>query len=160
MDKIFRQYENPKDGTDKLENYLVWNWGKLRNDTIKRLPYTAIDIAIFYIRLYIDMLAKDKLRRATHWPTISQELLDDCCLPKDYFKKIAELSNKALDDQYINGPKTPQSPKDRICWTYHGFNNMYSIELNGEIVHWAKNEFDRDLFIATLKDKLERNQNE
>jgi len=146
MDKIFRQYEDPKDGIDKLENYLIWNWGKLRKDTIKRVPCTAIDMAIFYIRLYIDMLERDKDEQGK---MMSQIL--------ETFRRLDE---EAIEDQYINGPKTSQSPKDRIYWTYHGSNNMYSITLDEEVVHWAKNEFDRDLFIATLKDKLKRNQNE
>jgi hypothetical protein len=42
----------------------------------------------------------------------------------------------------------------KIGWTYHGATRGYQIYMNDEQIHFAKTEYDRDMFIADLKARI------
>jgi hypothetical protein len=47
-----------------------------------------------------------------------------------------------------------------LRWSYENTEYGWSVKLNGEHVHSAKTEFDRDIFIVAATDKIMEARNE
>jgi hypothetical protein len=69
---------------------------------------------------------------------------------------IRVLPKKELVEILIDEGWKIKKYKDgmNISWVWSGEHEKYKITMNDEIIHWSKNDYDRDMFIAELKSRM------